>query len=129
PLYQIEFMRLRADVGLLVEVNGLRLTSSDLLQLGGESRAARYETSTTDLNLATAGRLNNSNQPLRFKLYFATPAIFKQGWVPDDIKLQTNGDYIGNWYGMDVKLIAAALSRAQPIGGRDISKRDVQRVI
>lgn len=128
-LYQIEFMRLRTDVGLLVEVNGINLNRSGLLQLGGESRAARYHTITTNLDLSTAGRLSIGNQPLHFKLYLATPAIFKQGWLPDNIKLQANGDYTGSWRGVDVKLIAAALSRAQPIGGRDISQKDKQRIL
>lgn len=128
-LYQIEFMRLREDVGLLVEVNGLSLHQSGLLQLGGESRAARYESITANLDLPTDGRLSTSNQPLRFKLYFATPAIFKQGWLPEAVMLQASDDYIGNWQGLEVKLLAAALGRAQPIGGRDISQKDKQRII
>lgn len=126
-LYQVEFMRLRADVGLLVEVDGLTLGSDGLLQLGGESRAARYETVTTNFDLANGERLSDSNQPLRFKLYLASPAIFRAGWLPEDIIMQPGGDYTGNLRQIDVKLVTAAVGRAQPIGGRDISQRDAQR--
>lgn len=128
-LYQIEFMRLREDVGLLIEVSGLGLNGNGLLQLGGEARAARYETTTTNLDLLTAGRLSDGNKPLRFKIYFATPAIFRRGWLPETITLQANDDYTGTWRGVEVKLLAAALGRAQPIGGRDISQKDIQRNI
>jgi CRISPR-associated protein Cmr3 len=126
-LYQIEFMRLLEGCGVLVEVSGLALQSSGLLQIGGEARAGSYTTVTTPFDLATDGRV--ADQPSRFKLYFATPAVFTKGWLPQALDLQADGGYSGNWRGVDVKLLAAAISRAQPIGGRDISQHDQQRVI
>ncbi|MBL8152081.1 MAG: type III-B CRISPR module-associated protein Cmr3, partial [Blastocatellia bacterium] len=125
--YQIEFVRLHDGVGLLLEANGLSLNPSGLLQLGGESRAAHYELVKDSLDLAKDNRLKN--QSLRFKIYFAAPTIFKQGWLPQSIKLQADDNYIGNWQGIEVKLVAAALGKIQSIGGRDISQRDKQRLI
>ncbi len=125
-LYQVEFVRLEADIGLLVEVEGVTLSSSGLLQLGGEARAGHYETVTTGVTLSLDGRLTDGVKPLRFKVYFATPALFGHGWLPDAIDVRT---LKGNWRGIDLKLIAAAIGKSQAIGGRDIAGGDSQRAI
>jgi CRISPR-associated protein Cmr3 len=125
-LYQVEFVRLEKDVGLLVEVGGVNLESSGLLQLGGEARSGHYKTVTTGLDLLPAERLADGNKPLRFKLYLATPAIFGQGWLPAWIDAQT---LTGKRDGVEVKLVAAAVGKAQPIGGRSIAEGDKQRPI
>lgn len=126
-LYQVEFVRPQEDVGLLVEEHGLSLAQNGLLQLGGEARAGRYENIPTGIDLSREGRLSEG-KPLRFKLYFATPAIFKQGWLPEAIA-QAGSLLQGNWRGIDLTLVAAAVGRWQPIGGRDISEKDAQRAI
>lgn len=125
-LYQVEFVRPEADVGLLVEVEGVTLPCSGLLQLGGEARAGRYETVTTGVTLSPDGCLTDGDKPLRFKVYLATPAFFRQGWLPAAINAQT---LQGNWQGIDVTLIAAAIGKPQAIGGRDIARGDTQRAI
>jgi CRISPR-associated protein Cmr3 len=122
-LYQVEFIRLQSGVGLLMEVTGLALTHEGLLQLGGEMRAAKYETVATTIDLAPAGRLSVDTPRLRFKLYFATPAIFAKGWLPNAID---EPGLEGNWNGIAVRLVSAALGKTQVIGGRDISQRDAQ---
>jgi CRISPR-associated protein Cmr3 len=125
-LYQVEFVRLREQVGLLIEVEGINLNGQGLLQLGGEARAGRYETVTPDFMLPPEGRLSNGEKRLRFKLYFATPALFKKGWLPGDIHF--NGErFEGNWSDIHLTLIAAAIGKPQSIGGRDIARRDQQR--
>lgn len=124
-LYQVEYIRLQTDVGLLLEVDGVNLKDSGLLQLGGEARAGRYSTITETVDLARNERLKETT-PLRFKLYLATPAFFQQGWLPRDIDAQT---LKGNWCGVHVTLISAALGKPQPIGGRNIAQGDVQRAI
>ncbi len=125
-LYQIEFIRPRMDVGLLLEVEGVKLNGAGLLQLGGEARAGCYAEVTVGLNLPRDGRLTDTGKPLRLKLYLATPVIFAQGWLPDSIDANT---LKGNWRGIEVTLRAAAVGKPQPIGGRDISQRDSQRAI
>ena len=127
-LYQVEFMRLAENVGLLVDAQGLSLEDNGWLQLGGEARAGRYATVTTGLDLPPGQRLAG-HAPLRFKLYLATPAIFRQGWLPQAFTLHTDGSYQGSWRGINLKLVAAALGKTQSIGGRDIAQRDQQRAM
>lgn len=126
-LYQVEFVRPQADVGLLVEVSGVSLNDSGLLQLGGEARAGRYEQIEKGLDLPRDGRAPRLfGDKLRFKLYLATPALFKHGWLPGWVDPQS---LHGEKNGVHVKLIAAAVGKPQGIGGRDISQRDRQRAI
>jgi CRISPR-associated protein Cmr3 len=125
-LYQVEFIRLQSSVGLLLEVTGLTMAQEGVLQLGGEARAARYETVATSIDLSLGGRLNAGASPLHFKLYFATPAILAKGWLPNTIDEAT---LQGTWKGIDIKLVSAALGKTQLIGGRDISQPDAQRAL
>lgn len=127
-LYQVEFMRLAADVGLLVEAQGLNLQTTGWLQLGGEARSGSYAQVLTGLDLPAGQRLPH-NTPLRFKLYLATPALFNSGWLPQAFTLQSDGTYQGTWRGLPLKLMAAALGKTQAIGGRDIARGDVQRAM
>lgn len=125
-LYQVEFIRLKDNYGLLVEFEGLPFKSSGLLQLGGEAKAGSYKTVAENLSLTRDNPLKTSAAPLQFKLYLATPAIFKQGWLPDWIDANT---LQGEWKTLPVTLVSAALHKPQSIGGRDISLPDQQRAM
>jgi CRISPR-associated protein Cmr3 len=103
-LYQVEFIRPREGVGLAVDIveGAPRFDQSGLLSMGGESRTFRYY------------RLDVPRQPAqpssqRFKVYFATPAYFKNGWCPKQSW--------STWFGGDVHLVAVALRRARAISG------------
>jgi CRISPR-associated protein Cmr3 len=129
-LYQIEFVRLEYEVGLWVEVGGVSLPDAGLLQLGGEARAGRYEIATA-IDLPRDGRtLSSAQGKRRFKLYFAVPAIFENGWLPSWLDTESlmgkQGDRKGAVAG---KLVAAAVGKPQPIGGRNIARGDYQRAI
>lgn len=128
--YQIGFVRPAKGVGLLVEVDGIKFPRADLpsglLQLGGEARAGYYATVEKSMGFPPEERLSGGAQPLRFKLYLATPAIFKNGWLPEWIdctRLQGERD------GVALELVAAAVGKPQPIGGRDLTQSDQQRPI
>lgn len=123
-IYQVEFIRLAQDTGLLVEYDGLNLQDQGYLQMGGEARAAHYCAATVGVDLATTSTLQAITGLTRFKLYLATPAIFAQGWLPDGINAET---LQGIWQAIPITLRAAALHKMQTIGGRDISRRDAQR--
>jgi CRISPR-associated protein Cmr3 len=124
-LFAIEFIRLNPGVGLLLDVKGVAFDGSGMLQLGGEARAGRYETSEASLDLDTERRTpQNRDDKTRFKLYLATPAIFSQGWLPGEMDKITLS---GIWRGIDLRLMAAAVGKPNHIGGRDISQRDRQR--
>jgi CRISPR type III-B/RAMP module-associated protein Cmr3 len=125
-LFQVEFVRVEANVGLLVEVSGVPLAAAGLLQLGGEARAGSYTTVQRGLDLPRSGRLKNGSGLLHFKLYLATPAIFKSGWLPGWLDSTT---LAGQYNSVAVQLVATAVGKPQPVGGRDIARRDRQRAI
>ena len=104
-LYQVEFVRLRRGRGLWLEVEGMTLVKEGVLQLGGEMKAARYEEVADEPRLSLGGKASG-----KFKLYFATPAYFAGGWQP------VNGDW-SSFFSKPVKFIAAAVLRAQMLGG------------
>lgn len=125
-LFQVEFVRVEENVGLLVEVSGVTLAATGLLQLGGEARAGRYTTVPQSLDLSRSGRLKDGSALLSFKLYLATPAIFTNGWLPGWLDPTTLS---GQLNGVSVQLVAAAVGKPQPVGGRDIARGDRQRIM
>jgi CRISPR-associated protein Cmr3 len=116
-LYQVEFARPRQEIGLLVEVNDSKLTTKiqlpgdGLTSIGGESRGGRYEAvafSPPPNPLPTP----DTDDKTRLKLYCATPAWFAGGWQAADWS---------NWLGgINLRLVSAAVRRAQSIGGARI---------
>ncbi|GAB4483278.1 MAG: type III-B CRISPR module-associated protein Cmr3 [Anaerolineales bacterium] len=112
--YEVEFICPCPNVGLYLEVSGYTgWKKTGVLRMGGEGRGATYEViETTPLPLLEhefrAGEL-----PSKFKVYFATPTFFNQGWLPDDW---------GKFFSGKVKLIAAALNRYESLGGFDWAK-------
>lgn len=110
-LYEVEFIRPCENVGLEVEMHGLPgWPSSGVMRLGGEGRAGRFGASNAPAWPAFPDPL-----PDRFKVYFATPAYFTDGWRP----ASWNGFFDGN-----VRLIAAAVGRYESVGGFDLAKGD-----
>jgi len=110
-LYAAEFIRPHEGVGLYVEVNGYDgWPERGLMRIGGEGRAAHFER-------VDAPDWPAPPQPLptRFKLYFATPAYFSQGWQPADWRAFFEGD---------VTLKAVALNRYESRGGFDDATGD-----
>lgn len=124
-LYQTEFIRCRENVGLYVEIEGINHLNanpdmkSGLIAIGGENRAASY-TEKFQLNWGDLDSkiIDQLKQSAGFKLCFATPTIFKQGWLPEWIDLNTlQGKHPKS--GIEVSLVAAAIARYQTIGGWD----------
>jgi CRISPR-associated protein Cmr3 len=114
-LYEVEFIRPKPDIGLLIEVHGLEgWPPVGLMRFGGEGHGARFRQ-------LQAPPWPSPPDPLpeRFKVYFATPAYFKGGWLPQDW---------GNFFTGSVKLKAVALSRYLAIGGFDLAKGEHKSV-
>ena len=114
-LYQVEFVRPRTDVGLLVEVDNSQLANpiqwpdDRLLAIGGESRGGCYRI--LDNYIPPKPQLPQVSQDgkTRLRLYFATPTWFAGGWTAANW---------GNWLqGGDLRMVAAAVRRAQSLGG------------
>jgi CRISPR-associated protein Cmr3 len=89
-LYQTEFIRCQENIGLYIEIEGIQHLSVEpdpemgLIAIGGENRVASY-TKLVGINWGDFREGLRSHlkvlQETRFKLYFATPTIFKQGWL------------------------------------------------
>lgn len=108
-LYQMEFLQLKDGVGFALEVDGIApfQPQRGFVQIGGEARAARYEVLSNPLPpLPTPNPL-----PPRFKIILLTPAWFTDGWQPQ------GGNWAPFFNGAKVQLVAAALPRAQALGG------------
>lgn len=111
-LYEVGFIRPKPGVGLEIEIEGIPTwkPAKGILGIGGEARAGYYE--------LWSERKSTFPVPLagRFKIYFATPAIFRRGWLPED--------WSRFFTGGAVRLVAAAVGRLQPIGGWDVARRE-----
>ncbi len=117
-LYAVEFVRMNCNVGFAVRLNiGAELADSGLLRLGGEARSAYYTTASIR-HLSAEPIKSVISQTQSFRLVLVTPAVFTKGWLPDCIG--TDGS--GQLGGCRVKLVTAAISRYQIIGGWDMIK-------
>lgn len=107
-LYEVEFIRPRPGAGLWVQVEGYDgWPQAGVMRLGGEGRGAYFEQIEPPLEWPEPP----NPLPTRFKVYFATPAYFEDGWRPKD-----------GWdkfFSGRIELQAVALSRYESIGGFD----------
>lgn len=110
-LYQAEFIRAQAGVGLEVQVSGLDWNEPGLLKLGGESHMARYV-------ILPAEQTEEFTFPTKFRLYLATPTWFSGGWRPSGEKDPNEG--WSKLFGGKVELVAAALRGYEVRGGFDL---------
>lgn len=108
-LYQVEYVRTRRQIGLLVRIEGVerqKWGERGVLRLGGEARAATYV-----VRDDIAGWPTNQMDEDHFKLYMATPTWFKNGWLPSDWS-----HFVGS-----ADLDSAAVGRHRAIGGWDVA--------
>jgi len=115
-LYEVEYIRPTDDMGLVVDVDGLESwPTSGFLSIGGEARAALYEIVEPSENKASMPNPGKDGKT-RFKLYFATPAYFKDGWRP-------HGGKWSRFFSKDVRLVSAVFNRMQMIGGAKVDRK------
>lgn len=114
-----------SDLGFIVDYQcDEKLLGNGFLKLGGEGKSFTYERSLHNPDpLATEEDqlfLKESIRSARaFKLYFATPAIFDQGWLPKWIDKNT---YNAEYQSLLFELITAAVGKPISIGGWDMKK-------
>ncbi len=107
-LYEVDFIRPCKDVGLWVQVEGYDgWPATGTLRIGGEARGAHF----SQIETVLAWTQPSDPLPSRFKVYFASPAYFEDGWKP-------RGGW-GQFFDGDVTLQAVALNRYEVIGGYD----------
>lgn len=116
-LYRVDMRRLK-DIGLLVdfEFEGFDLPEKGMMKLGGEGKAVSYEQfKPVDFSIDNFNFDEN-----KFKLYLSTPAIFKNGWLPEWIDEKT---LIYEGKGLKFKLLTASIGKPVHIGGFDMKAR------
>lgn len=121
-LYRIPLIRLKDKISFLVEFNGLEdveIPYSGVFQLGGEGKAVKFSIESENLLKGLESMSFNFSSGF-FKIYFATPAIFKNGWLPSWINPVS---YEGKYNGVKLKLVACALRRSVSVGGWDIANK------
>lgn len=108
-LYEVEFIRCRPGVGLLIEMKGEGYEWHDegIIRLGGQMRAATYAP-------VRVQELPLKMLPKKFRMYFSTPAYFSQGWLPKSWDAFFDGK---------VELRAAAVGRYLSVGGFDLADK------
>jgi len=111
-LYEVDYTRPCAGVGLYVEVEGYDgWPAAGFTRLGGEGHGANFE-QIKHPDWRETFPLPDPF-PRRFKVYFASPAYFCHGWRPESW---------GQFFTGDVTLKAAAIHRNETIGGFDWAK-------
>ena len=121
-LYHFETCRLKKGVALACDVRGASsLAASGVLKLGGEGRVVAYATLDRHLPDDLGCRdaiIQRMRETKRFKLYFATPAIFngapngQNAWQPDVTFLPAG-----------VTFLTAAIGKPLAIGGWDVHRK------
>lgn len=110
-LYEVEFIRLRPGVGLWVQVKGYDdWPQSGTMRIGGEGRGAHFTQVSPPLDWPQPP----DPLPRQFKVYFASPTYFEDGWKPK-----------GGWeqfFEGEVTLQAAAIKGYESIGRFDIAR-------
>ncbi len=118
-LYRIGMFRLKDSYGLLVDFEGIEISTSGLIKLGGEGKSASYNVTNNEFNINTKLISDYIDRERQFKLYFASPTIFKDGWIPDQFEIES---MTWNHKGLKLKLITTAVGKPINIGGWDIVK-------
>lgn len=120
-LYRANMIRLKEDYCFLVKIDGIdNMPEKGLFALGGEGKTVKFE-KINDNPLKDLEEINFKLQDGIFKLYFATPAIFKKGWLPEWVDEKTME---GKRDGIKLKLIACAIGKFIRIGGWDMAKNE-----
>ena len=109
--YSTELIRPH-QCSLVVEATGIKTKEGDAIKIGGNTKLAHVKL--IESFTITPPVANNGY----FKLYFATPAMFKYGWLPRWIDPKTKeGTFTMKKRKVKVKLIAAAIDKPVPVGG------------
>ena len=114
-LYRVGMRRFEKDFGLACDVKGISsLQKEGVLKLGGEGKTVRYHTSEFQLPDTRETVVKRIKKTGIIKIYFATPTIFKKGWVPAE-KIINGPDY-------KLELITASIGSPVSIGGWNMAK-------
>lgn len=121
-LYRIPMIRVKNNVSLVAEIEGVsNMAKTGIIQLGGESKGAKFEAIENIFERLKNIDLNLGNK--FFKIYLATPAIFKKGWIPEWLSEENFEGKYPKPDGIKLKLILCAIGKPVHIGGWDIENK------
>ncbi len=134
-LYRINMRRFQSKfrdmsaLGFVVDYKcEKKLLANGLLKLGGEGKSFTYEQSYYNPDpLSNEEDMITLKEAIRcsgaFKLYFATPAIFQNGWLPKWINKNTDKNtYNAKYKSLSFELSTAAVGKPIAIGGWNMHK-------
>lgn len=128
-LYSVEYFRMKEGFGFALEVEGSKLLpKSGIMRLGGDHRSAHYCTCSWK-EIDTKPIKDKIAKDKKFKIILLTPALFKQGWLPDGIDSNT---FEGAINGVEVKMTGACVGKPIGIGGFNIAKgmpKDMKKAV
>ncbi|MCB9293459.1 MAG: type III-B CRISPR module-associated protein Cmr3 [Lewinellaceae bacterium] len=114
-LYRVG-MRRTTDFEILTEVSlpdsYKKKQGPSLLKFGAEGKFVSFEEPKGREYAIGVSKDTIALKPGAFKIYLSTPAIFKEGWVPNLAQ-----------FGIKAELVAAAIGKPVHIGGFDMVKR------
>jgi CRISPR-associated protein Cmr3 len=120
-LYTAEAVSFKDDMGFLVEVAGAEEVFCDCgdLSLGGDQRAAHFSSVTAVVPVADLQKIAAEK---RFKLLLTSPAIFADGWLPENVLLENGGFYL-KLNDFKAKLVCASIKGYETLSGWNMVKK------
>ncbi len=115
-LYRVDYIRLDKDIALQIDFEGFDLPDNFVMKLGGDGKYVACN------RVAKSVELPLSKIENRFFSYIHTPAIFKNGWLPEWIDPVSFTGHIPA-SNIKVKLLSANIGKPLLIGGFDMAKR------
>jgi len=112
-LYRVDLKRLN-KAKIVVEFEGLDIDNNQLMKLGGEGKVTTIK-QVDNIEVSPPQKVKSI-----FKLYFLTPTIFYNGWLPNWINPKT---LEGEYKNLKLKLLTAKIGKYKLIGGFDMKSR------
>lgn len=117
-IYNIPMIRLIEDVSIVFKIEGVNASSSQFsMRFGGEGKIVKVEKIENSFDKEIEDIKVESKDRI-FKLYLATPAIFKKGYIPEWID---ENSFEGEYQNIKLKLICCVIGKSSSIGGWDIA--------
>ena len=120
-LYRVDMKRLEnkrgEKISIVIDFDGPNLPEKGMMKLGGEGKTIKYNKYEKLINIGFPQFEENTKQ---FKIVLTTPAIFEKGWLPEWINEKT---LIGEFNGLKMKLLTAAIGKPVHIGGFDMKEK------
>ncbi len=112
-LYQIAYARPASEMRLSVQVEGISVYEQTVIKIGGEGKRAKIYGTGSSPDVGAP-----SSHSKYFKLYLATPAIFKNGWLPGWVDpISKIGYFSHKKRSIKVRLLCACVGRNILCGG------------